>query len=76
MERIDKNISVDVGALLTPEDLAVLFCSLDSEEMAAFFNKVGEVSSKWEGSLSFQLYNAVLDMNEQGRRVINAIQSI
>lgn len=40
---------------LTPQQVAQLFCSMDNEEMAAFFNEVAKDVATWNSDFCFQM---------------------
>lgn len=55
MIMITKIVNVDVEVELTTEDLAILFCNLNSEEQAKFFNTIATEVAAWEHPFCFQL---------------------
>ncbi len=66
-----KDVTLDV----TPNDIADLFCSMDSDEQAIFFNKVAKNIKQWESPLYFQL-QAITDsaeLTEEARLIMKEI---
>lgn len=63
---------------ITPEHIAILFCNLDSEEQAKFYNICGEIGTKWrdeKGGWCFQL-QAITDekcLTYGGRRFMQEV---
>ncbi len=47
----------------TVEELAAAFCTLDSDQMATFFDMVGELSDAWKSSLCQQMAYAMHSEN-------------
>lgn len=41
-------IPLEVQVVLTPEQLALIFCSFDEEEIAAFFTSIGRFAHAWQ----------------------------
>lgn len=39
--------TIEIDIELTPERMAVLFCEMDSEAQAQFFNAVARLSAQW-----------------------------
>lgn len=67
---------MEIEVELTPEDIAQLFCDLDSAQQARFFNHVGEIASRWKGmGLAMQLQYITDEdgLNYAGRRVMQHI---
>ena len=61
---------------LTPEMVAGMFAGMGADEQAAFFNCVGEISSKWSwGGMSMQLQYITDEdgLTLAGRRVMQEI---
>ena len=60
---------------ITPEILAVLFCSLDSAEQARFYNKIADQATTWGKPFEFQLQYITDEdgLELKGRRVMQAI---
>jgi hypothetical protein len=72
MNKALKILEDDTLKEITPEVIAELFCSMCSDEQAAFFNHVDAVGSPW---MPFQL-QAITDedgLTLQGRRVMQQI---
>lgn len=60
---------------VSPEKIAELFCDLDADEQARFYNHIDLVASKWSSLFCFQL-QAITDSPEltyAGRRVMDSI---
>lgn len=74
MKTIEKKIIAQIE--LTPEDLAEVFCKMDGQEQAAFFNEIASLSAKWKGtSFPFQA-QAITDAENlapAGRRIMRTI---
>ena len=74
MPKIKKTIDVVIG--LTAEDIAEVFCKMDGQEQAAFFNEIASLSAKWKGtSFPFQA-QAITDSENlapAGRRIMQTI---
>ena len=63
---------------ITPHHLAILFCDLDSEEQAKFYNSCSELSSKWrdgKGGWCFQLQSITDEkcLTYGGRRFMDSV---
>jgi hypothetical protein len=65
----------EVFVRLTVEELADEFCSLDANDQAEFFNRVGEITNQWDGGFSYQLYRIVTSpkLNEKGKYILDQI---
>lgn len=50
---INKIVEVEID--FTPEELGEVFASLDSEQMANFFNAIAAEVATWERSFRFQM---------------------
>lgn len=48
-------ITKTVQVKLTPEDIAVVFCEMFSDDQARFFNRVAELVKEWDEPFSMQL---------------------
>lgn len=53
MEKLKKNIEIEMP--LNVSDIARLFCSMDNNEQAMFFNRVAENVGEWDKPFCFQL---------------------
>lgn len=61
---------------VTPEIIAEMFCAMDSQQQAAFFNHIAAVASKWSGiGLAMQLQYVTDEdgLTLAGRRVMQCI---
>ncbi len=66
---------IEVDFKITPESLADVFCDMNADEQASFFNHVSDFTSKWDGNFCFQL-QAIQDskaLESKGRRVMASI---
>lgn len=66
---------VEVKLPITVNDVADLFCSMDGEEQALFFNCIGENVKKWNMGFIFQM-QSVCDtekLTEEGRKIMKEI---
>jgi len=73
MEGIKKTIEYNVK--LSPKELAKLWCEMDGDEQAVFFNAICEESNKWSSPISFQL-QFISDsekLTDQGRQIMRDI---
>lgn len=71
--KITKNINADI--LLSSIEVANLFCSMDEEQQAEFFNAIGENVGFWNAPFVFQL-QAMIDtgaLTEKGKRIMKEI---
>ena len=71
MQLIDDNQIKEI----TPEIVAYLFCEMDAEGQAKFYNEVAKLASVWPGSLCMQM-QAITDesgLTLEGRRVMQMI---
>lgn len=73
MEKLLKNLDhkIEVSAI----EVADLFCSMDGEEQALFFNKIAENVAKWNNGFIFQL-QAICDtelLNDGGKKIMREI---
>ena len=50
-----QTIKHEVDLMLTPEQVASLFCGMDSEEMARFLNFIAEDAKTWNNPFCFQM---------------------
>ena len=72
----DKIIINDDLMQITPEIIAELFCELDSEKQARFFNHVADTASIWDGGGLVMQMQYITDedgLNDSGRRVMSYI---
>lgn len=68
-------ITKQVPVKLTPEDVAQMFCEMDSNEQARFFNEIAETVKGWDQPFSFQL-QAVTDKPELTSQARNVMAQI
>lgn len=71
MQTITKTVEVK----LTPEDVARLFCQMNNEEQAQFFNEIAEVVETWTQPFAYQLQaiaNAP-ELTQKGRGIMAQI---
>lgn len=54
MMKTIKTIEIDVGELITSEEMAIMFWYLGGDEQARFFNKLSEISGN---DFAFQMNN-------------------
>lgn len=68
-----KNVDIDID--FSPEEVAELFCNLDSGKQARFFNEVGEISDSWDRDFCFQADFIAGDpiLTDNGRYVMRII---
>jgi hypothetical protein len=59
----------------TINELVDEFCSLDSNDQAEFFNKMGEITLQWDGGFAYQLYKIVTSpkLNKKGKYIVDLI---
>jgi hypothetical protein len=51
---VNKTIKANIE--FTPEDLAIMFCEMDNDEQAEFFNCIGDaVRATWKHPFCFQM---------------------
>jgi len=55
MENIKINRNINADIVLTVKDVAELFCQMDGEQQAHFFNCVAKEVEKWNSPFVFQL---------------------
>jgi len=60
---------------ITPEIVAELFCNMDAEAQAKFFNEIDKLASVWSAPLCFQMQGITDDsgLSLGGRRVMQMI---
>lgn len=60
---------------ITPRIAAEVFCNMNSEEQASFFNHIAEIASKWSNDFNFQLQFITEEngLTLAGRRVMQSI---
>jgi hypothetical protein len=76
-EMSKRNISCYVSVEIHPsaDELAEVFCAMDDEEQAGFFNRIAEITKAWEAPFCFQL-NAISEskhLNDDGRKIMAQI---
>lgn len=57
----------------TPEVMATIFAGWDSERQAEFFNRVGDLTSKYEMNRCFQFAYIADDLNESGSSLLEEL---
>ena len=73
MKSIRRRIEVEV--LPTSGELASMFCEMDADEQAHFFNSVAYESARWKRDFVFQL-QAITDspvLHSTGREIMRGI---
>lgn len=70
-----KVIKTTVPVELTPKELAELFCSMDSGEMADFFNEAAAEVNTWDSPFPFQMQSIVdtKKLNDAAKEMMNII---
>jgi len=70
---LERKITIPIQ--ITPEELASEFCNMGNDEQALFFNKVSEITSKWENPFCFQLQSIIDDKSlaQGGRKIMESI---
>lgn len=63
---------IEIKMPLTPKDAAIIFCSMNAEEQAKFFNEVFEESNKWDAPFEFQMAS-IKGLTEGGRKIMRTI---
>lgn len=65
-------INQDIQITLAPRQMAELFCNMDSQEQAEFFNHIGDIVADWPGPFCFQLQTITDDpaLNNEGREIM------
>ena len=66
---------IEVKIDLTPEDLADIWCDLDSEQQAKFFNQVANISSQWDRDFPWQMQHITDEscLTAAGRDIMKTI---
>jgi len=57
----------------TPEAMANIFAEWGSKEQASFFNRVAELTDKWEMNRCFQFAYIMEDLSDDGKRLIEEL---
>ena len=72
-ETVKKRTEVD--AYFTPEQIAEMFCDMDSDMMARFFSHIGEITKLWDSPLCMQLsyVSSSENLTYDGRHVMSEI---
>lgn len=55
--KIKKSIEADIN--ISVDEVADMFCNMDGEQQAAFFNRIGENVKTWSAHFVFQLQSIV-----------------
>lgn len=60
---------------ITAKDIANLFCDLDNEQQAEFFNQISENVSKWDHAFCFQLQEVLSckKLTDAGKKIMSEI---
>lgn len=69
------SLITQVEMQLKPIDVATLFCNMDGNEQADFFNQIALIARDWKNPFCFQL-QAIIDANvltEEGRHIMAEI---
>lgn len=66
---------IDVELDLTPDELAAVFCGMDGEQQAGFFNAIAKYSDLWPAPFPFQVQAIVdsLTYTEDARRIMRVL---
>ena len=69
------NQEVLVQVKVTPEKLAELFCEMDSDEMAVFFNSVAYEAKSWDHHFCMQIEDLIREkhLNDEARQIMSTI---
>lgn len=74
MDKLKEKTEIEIA--VTPEKVAGLFCSMDSEEQAAFFNEIAKDVATWPAcnfELQMQYVTDCKLLNDSGRRIMQVI---
>lgn len=69
MEKLEKKVLVN----LSSEEVALLFCSMDSNEMSRFFHSVYIISSKSDNSFEFKMSDIANIASIRAKKVMKII---
>lgn len=70
---LQRKVLVDV--VPTPDELAFVFCNMDDEQQAMFFNEIARITDKWDKPFCFHL-QSLSDhpaLTADGRRIMEQI---
>jgi len=67
--------NVDIAVEITPEEVAKLFCDMNSREQAVFFNSVYDQTLKWDRPFCFQLQSIIEEdvLRISGKNIMSQI---
>jgi len=70
---MNRTITIEIHP--TPEELAEIFCDMNSGDQAKFFNTIYKISSKWPNPFCFQLeaITKCKELSENGRSIMMQI---
>lgn len=74
--RVKKDTHIQIDDVeITPAELALKFCQLDSDEMAEFFNEIAFWSGQWDIPFEFQMQHVTdsKSLREKGRHIMKTI---
>lgn len=57
----------------TPEVMATIFAGWDSKQQAEFFNRIGQLTNKWENARCFQFAYITDDLTDDGSRLLEEL---
>ena len=72
-QMIKRNIDIEIS--ISPRELTTVFCNLDADSQASFFNWIAEISGQWAVPFCLQL-QAIIDSDvlvPSGRLAMEAI---
>lgn len=70
------NRTVEVPLTLTPKEVAQLFCSMDANEQADFFNEVAKEADTWPScnfDLQMSYVSGANNLSYEGRNIMRTI---